>query len=75
MQQGALRRNGMSSSKYTRRAYIERPKMVIRKKQKNEWFNRTCELARLERENTWNKWREKRRKNLVQRRMTKMITL
>ena len=27
--------------------------MVIRKKKKNEWLNSRCELARLEREKTW----------------------
>ena len=35
------------------------PDFVIREKKKNEWFNRRYELARWEREKTWNKWRKK----------------
>ncbi|MPC50215.1 hypothetical protein E2C01_044038 [Portunus trituberculatus] len=28
-----------------------------------EWFNRRCEIARMEREKVWNTWRRNRRQN------------
>ena len=41
------------------------PKIVIREKKKNKWFDRRCELTRLEREKNMEQVEEKRRKKLM----------
>ena len=65
MQQGALRRNGISSSKVIRRALIDIfQEWLLEKRKRIELFNGRCELGRLEREKTWNKWKKKGGTNL-----------
>ena len=50
--------------KYNERIRKHVPKKRMNKSGNNEWFNRRCELAKMEREKVWNGWRRNKRHNL-----------